>query len=73
MFNFYFKHKKFSYKIKKSKKNSNKTKKSTKKNSKLNSGKSKKELCAHKYKDKSIRGTPKNWAYNRCMKDGWER
>jgi hypothetical protein len=63
MFNFYFKHKKFSYKIKKSKKNSNKTKKSTKRNSKLNSKlnskKSKKELFANKYKGKSIKGTPK--------------
>ncbi len=30
-------------------------------------GKTNKELCK-KYKDRSVRGTPKNWAYNRCIK-----
>ena len=31
-------------------------------------------LCSKKYKDKAVRGTPKNWAYNRCIKkNSWER
>lgn len=31
------------------------------------------ELCK-KYKDKAIRNTPKNWAYNKCIKlNNWER
>ena len=76
MFNFITKY------IKKTKKNSNKSKKksntnksnkSTKSTNASIGGKTKNDLCAHKYKDKAIRGTPKNWAYNRCMKNGWER
>ena len=69
-----------SSKSKKTKKSSssksNKSNKSNKKNKKNNksSGKSVKELCSHKYKDKAVRGTPKNWAYNRCVKrNSWER
>ena len=27
-----------------------------------------KDSICNKYKDQSIRGTPKNWAYNKCMK-----
>ena len=35
-------------------------------------GKTTTELCK-KYKDKSIRNTPKNWAYNKCVKrNNWE-
>ena len=34
--------------------------------------KSKKELCS-KYKDKIVRKTPKNWAYNKCLKSDWEK
>ena len=35
-------------------------------------GKSNKELCK-KYLGKSVRGTPKNWAYNKCIKrNKWE-
>ena len=30
-------------------------------------GKTNTELCK-KYKDRSVRNTPKNWAYNRCIK-----
>ena len=68
------------YKSKKTKKisssNSSKKNKSNKSNnkSKKSSDKSVKELCSHKYKDKEVRGTPKNWAYNRCIKtNSWER
>jgi hypothetical protein len=55
-----------------SKSNSNKAKDNkTKKSSNTNSVK---ELCSKKYKDKAVRGTPKNWAYNRCIKkNSWER
>ena len=67
MFNFISK-----YISKKSKTNKNNNK-SKKNNNALIGGKTKKELCSHKYKDKAIRGTPKNWAYKRCMKQGWER
>ena len=36
-------------------------------------GKTNTELCK-KYKDKAIRNTPKNWAYNKCIKrNNWER
>ena len=50
----------------KASKNTNKTKKS--------SSNSVKELCSKKYKNKAIRETPKNWAYNRCVKiNSWER
>lgn len=35
--------------------------------SKPDSKVNKSKIC-NKYKDKSIRGTPKNWAYKRCMK-----
>ena len=69
IFNFFSKSKK----TRKSKKLSKASSK-TKKNSKGGKGvKSKTELCSKKYKDKSIRGTPKNWAYNRCVKNSWER
>jgi hypothetical protein len=35
-------------------------------------GKTNKELCK-KYKNKSVRTTPKNWAYNKCIKrNNWE-
>jgi hypothetical protein len=67
-----------SKKTKKSSSNKSSSKKSSsnklnKKNNK-SSGKSNKELCSHKYKDKAVRGTPKNWAYNRCVKtNSWER
>ena len=31
------------------------------------------ELCK-KYKNKSVRNTPKNWAYNKCIKrHNWEK
>ena len=52
---------------KSSKTQNNKTKKSSNSNSV-------KELCSKKYKGKSVRGTPKNWAYNKCIKtNSWER
>lgn len=36
-------------------------------------GKTNKELCK-KYFEKVIRNTPKNWAYNKCIKrNNWER
>ena len=60
-----------SKKTRKSKKVSKKVSKTNKNNT--TGGKSKTELCSKKYKDKSIRGTPKNWAYNRCVKNSWER
>jgi hypothetical protein len=53
-----------------SKKNKTKKNNKTKKSSNSNSVK---ELCSKKYKDKSVRGTPVNWAYKRCIKDGWEK
>jgi len=53
-------------KSKQNKSKQNKTKKSSNSNSV-------KELCSKKYKDKSVRGTPVNWAYKRCIKDGWEK
>ena len=59
-------------KSKKVSKNLSKVSSKTKKNNSTG-GKSKTELCSKKYKDKSIRGTPKNWAYNRCLKNDWER
>ena len=35
-------------------------------------GKTNAELCK-KYKDKSVRNTAKNWAYNKCIKrNNWE-
>ena len=66
MFSLFFKKKTI-----KSKKNNKSTNK-TKKNNSIG-GKSKTELCGKKYKDKSVRGTPKNWAYNRCLKNSWDR
>jgi len=56
-----------SKKTKKQKMNMNNTKK--------NEGKNKqKELCKKKYFGKSVRGTPINWAYKRCVKGpSWER
>jgi len=64
----------FFSKSKKSNKSKNTNKKSNKTKKNNNTGvKSKTELCSKKYKDKSIRGTPKNWAYNRCVKNSWER
>ena len=60
--------KKTKTKVSKKPKQNNKTK--TKKNV---NGKSNKELC-NKYKNKSVRGTPKDWAYNKCVKtNNWER
>ena len=53
-----------------SKKNKSKQNNKTKKSSNSNSVK---ELCSKKYKDKSVRGTPVNWAYKRCIKNGWEK
>ena len=53
---------------------SHKSKSRTKNNkTKKSSGNSVKELCSKKYKDKEVRGTPKNWAYNRCIRNPWER
>lgn len=61
-------------KSKKSSKTPSKKSSKTKKTSNSNTGgKSKTDLCSKKYKDKSIRGTPKNWAYNRCVKNSWDR
>ena len=54
----------------KSKQNKSKKNNKTKKSSNSNSVK---ELCSKKYKDKSVRGTPLNWAYKRCIKHGWEK
>ena len=42
-------------------------KKSYKKKYNMISEEPTKKLCG-KYKDKSVRGTPKNWAYNRCRR-----
>lgn len=37
-------------------------------------GKTNEELCKKKYMGKAIRDTPKNWAYNKCIKrNNWER
>ena len=45
-----------------------KTKKNKKNNkNKKKNNKTKKQVCA-KYKNKSIRKTPVNWAFNRCMR-----
>ncbi len=42
------------------------------KQSKKMYGKTNEELC-NKYKNKSVRNTPKNWAYNKCIKhNNWE-
>ena len=59
-------------KSKKSKK-TKKSKNTTKKISNIANKVSNKELCSKKYLGKSVRGTPKNWAYNRCIKrNKWE-
>ena len=48
------------------------SKKITKTQTKKLYGKTNEELCK-KYKDKSVRDTPKNWAYNKCIKrNNWE-
>jgi len=58
------------FKTKKNKQNISK-KNNNKKTIKIY-GKTNTELCK-KYKDKSIRNTPKNWAYNKCIKrNNWE-
>ena len=62
-------------KSKSHKSKSHKSKSRTKNNkTKKSSGNSVKELCSKKYKDKEVRGTPKNWAYTKCIKkNSWER
>ena len=62
------------FKTRKNKKvSSSKSKKSSNTLTKKSYGMSNKDLCSKKYKDKSVRGTPKNWAYNRCLKHTFER
>jgi len=63
-------------KTKKSKKTKNKfikTKKLSNSESIEKYGKTNKQLCKI-YKGKEIKNTPKNWAYNKCIKtNNWEK
>ena len=61
------------FKLFKTKKNKQfKPKKFSKSETKKIYGSSNKALC-NKYKNKAVRNTPKNWAYNKCIKrNNWE-
>jgi hypothetical protein len=41
---------------------------------KKNMASSYQELCKKKYENKTVRGTPKNWAYKKCLqRKDWDR